>query len=215
TVANIFVPRAVILVYHRVAELPTDPQLLSVTPTHFAEHLEVLRKFAYPLGLAALVQRLKDKSILKQAVVITFDDGYADNLYAAKPLLEQYDIPATVFVATNYIGKEREFWWDELDRLLLQPGRLPKELELKINGSCARYKLGEAADYRKQKYEQHRTWNVRDRTNPTPRHSLFRALHSYLRGLREDERQNCLDDLRACAGVSADGRPTHRPLSQD
>jgi peptidoglycan/xylan/chitin deacetylase (PgdA/CDA1 family) len=80
-------------------------------------------------------------------VVITFDDGYADNLHNAKPLLERYDIPATVFVTTGHIGHEREFWGDELDRLLLQPSTLPELLGLSINGSPYQWELGEVAHY--------------------------------------------------------------------
>jgi peptidoglycan/xylan/chitin deacetylase (PgdA/CDA1 family) len=54
---------------------------------------------------------------------VTFDDGYADNLYNAKPLLERYGIPATVFLITGYIEDKRQLWWEELVRLLLQPAR--------------------------------------------------------------------------------------------
>jgi len=45
------IPRAIILVYHRVASMATDPQLLSVLPQHFAEHLEILSRDYHPMSL--------------------------------------------------------------------------------------------------------------------------------------------------------------------
>src|SRR5829696_4965924 len=115
------VPKALILLYHRVIEIPSDPHLLSVTPSHFAEHLEVLRKYANPIRLEQAYRALEANKIADRTVVITSDDGYADNLTHAVPLLEQHDVPATVFVTSGYVNGGREFWWDELDRLLLQP----------------------------------------------------------------------------------------------
>ena len=51
-------------------------------------------------------------------MLVTFDDGYADNLYEALPVLQRFDIPATVFVSTDAVVQAREFWWDELERLV-------------------------------------------------------------------------------------------------
>ena len=113
--------RAVILLYHRVADLPSDPQLMAVTPRHFAEHLEVIRQSCRPLRLHDLGEALPDRS-----VVVTFDDGYADNLHHAKPLLAAHDVPATVFVTSGYVGSDREFWWDDLERILLETPSLPR-----------------------------------------------------------------------------------------
>ena len=48
------------------------------------------------------------------AVALTFDDGYVDNLVFGKPRLEAADLPATVFLATGYIDRFEPFWWDEL-----------------------------------------------------------------------------------------------------
>ena len=214
-VRNRVVQGAAILLYHRIAELPTDPQLLCVTPRHFEEHLEILRKEYSPVGLWELSQGYQQGSLPQRAVVVTFDDGYFDNFANAKPLLERYDIPATVFVTTGYIGPQREFWWDELERLLLQPGTLPQTLNLMINGKPHHWNLGEAAFYSEETYERHRTWNVRTKNVCGPRQPLYSALHQLIRPLAHEEQRKMLDMLLEWAGMEPIVRSTHRTMSTD
>jgi peptidoglycan/xylan/chitin deacetylase (PgdA/CDA1 family) len=104
---KLFAPKAIILMYHRVTQVGADPWGLGVTPSHFAEQLAVLQKDGQPMRLPELVQALWARKIPRRAVVVTFDDGYADNLYNVKPLLDQYNIPATMFLSSGYIGQER------------------------------------------------------------------------------------------------------------
>jgi len=210
-----FTPAALTLVYHRVAEVASDPQLLCVTPQRFAEQLDVLQKKYNPLSLRELFISLQDGNIPRKGVVVTFDDGYADNLYNAKPLLERYSIPATIFVATGSLGLGREFWWDELDRLLLQPRRLPETLRLNINGSAFESDLNEAAYYGEDDFQRYCRWNVTEQNDPTPRQTLYRTLCQLFRPLPEEERQKALEELRAWAGAEPAGRPSHRALSPD
>src|SRR5439155_20411317 len=95
-IRNRFASRALILLYQRVVELPFgDPYLLCVAPLHFAEHLEILRSFWRPMRLQQLVEALRSGNLPHRAIAVTLDDGYADNLYNAKPLLELYEIRAT------------------------------------------------------------------------------------------------------------------------
>ncbi len=108
---------ALILGYHRVANVTRDGYEVCVTSQHFAEQMEALNKYVHSISLRELVQNLKESSLRPRSVAVTFDDGYADNLYQAKPILEKYEIPATVFVCTGYAGKQ--FWWDELDGLVM------------------------------------------------------------------------------------------------
>ena len=115
-----FRARAIILCYHRVTELDSDPQLLSVTPKNFREQLEVLRRLYNVARLRDWISE-EGKSTRLTVVVITFDDGYADNFHEALPLLREADCPATVFVTAGKIDDEEEFWWDELERLILLP----------------------------------------------------------------------------------------------
>src|SRR3984885_13350842 len=96
--------KTMILVYHRVAEANVDPWALGVTPVHFAQHLQVLNTIANPVSLRDLVNAKSDRALPPRPVCITFDDGYADNLYAAKGALEAHRAPATVFVTTGYVG---------------------------------------------------------------------------------------------------------------
>ena len=210
---NRLIPPRLILLYHRVAEVQSDPWLLSVTPRHFAEHLEVLRKVGRPTRLQHLVNDLRQGKSLYRSLVVTFDDGYADNLYNAKPLLVRYEIPATIFLTTGCIGENREFWWDELDRLLLQPGRLPRALHLNIDGTIHDWDLGEAADYGDDAAQQHRNWGAWGKHDPSARHSLYRALYHLLRPLPADEQRKVLEDLVTWSSAKPGGRPSYRPLT--
>lgn len=213
--ARWFASRALILLYHRVIDLPSpDPFLLSVTPQHFAEHLEILREHGHLMQLQQLAQALRDGNLPRRAVAITFDDGYANNLHHAKPLLQRYDIPATVFVTTGYVGGQREFWWDELERLLLQPGTLPETLRLTVNGSPCQWQLGDSAYYDAEMYWRHCCWNI-GQDEPGLRQRLYRALYQLLRPLPDGERRQVLDELLAWAGAEPVARPTHRALSPD
>lgn len=211
-VKNQLFPGALILMYHRVAEVDSDPWSLCVTPKNFAEQLEVLRKYGSPLHLQQLTKRLSDRKSFHRSIVVTFDDGYADNLYQAKPLLEKYDIPATVFVTTGGIGQKQEFWWDELDRLLLQPSILPSILQLDINGSTYQWELGEATHYSQADRQRDRHWHMDREKDPTERHSLYRSLYKLLQFLPEDYKSQILDKIRIWANAQPVGRLTHRSL---
>ncbi len=105
-------PRSTILAYHRVANIQHDPYPLSVSPDHFSAQLSYLKANYAVVPLSELVSRKHFYSHNKPLVAITFDDGYADNLIHAAPLLHQAALPATVFVTVGWIGKRKPFYWD-------------------------------------------------------------------------------------------------------
>jgi peptidoglycan/xylan/chitin deacetylase (PgdA/CDA1 family) len=201
--------------YHRVVNLPSDPQLLCVTPEHFAEHLEIIGRYYRPRSLPQLVKELGEGRLPNRAVIITFDDGYADNLEYAAPLVQRHGIPAIVFVTSGALGQQREFWWDELDRLVLQPGVLPNSLELQIAGRSYRWETGSPAPYTLEEACLHRGWHVEQPVDPGPRQRLYRSLYNVLQPLPTEARNRAFDELRTAAGVDPVGRPTHRALTAD
>jgi peptidoglycan/xylan/chitin deacetylase (PgdA/CDA1 family) len=166
--------KALILGYHRVASPPHDPFGICVAPPHFESHLEMIRRFGTPIGLADLVEGLKVNRLPRRAVAITFDDGYLDNLIEARPLLERFDIPATVFVTTGSLGGI--FWWDELEAILLAPGSLPETLRLTA-------------------HEVEYTWNVEPCSRS--RHDLLLSLYNWLLPLGAGQREAAMVRLRA------------------
>lgn len=112
-------PKPVILMYHRVAEPKIDPWGLAVSAAHFDEQMALLRASRTVMPLAELVDRYKRNVLPRDAVAVTFDDGYVDNLITAKPILNRYDLTAMLFLATGTVGSRTEYWWDELARLTL------------------------------------------------------------------------------------------------
>ena len=113
-------------IYHRVAVVPSDPQLLCVTPKHFAEHLDVLQKCMNPMPLRQLVPAVRNRKIPHRRVIVTFDDGYADNMYIAKPLLERCRIPATVFASMDTSVKHASFGGMSWSGCCCRPELCPK-----------------------------------------------------------------------------------------
>ena len=94
----------VIFMYHRVAETICDPWGISVPPARFREQLEHLRADWTILAMDELVAALEAQALPRHAAALTFDDGYADNALVAKPILEDYGIPATMFLTTGSLG---------------------------------------------------------------------------------------------------------------
>ena len=203
-----------ILMYHRVADVDTDPWGICVSPAHFAEQLEVLRRHCSVLPLRQFVQARQEGSLPPRAVAITFADGYADNLLNAEPLLDRNDLPATCFVIKGGIGSDREFFWDELDRIFLQPGTLPDALELRIDGQQKRWELGDAASYSDAEYQKHRGWRTWTPA-PTARHEIYYAIWRYLQTAPFAEQQRILEQLTSWAGLDRSGRTSHRAMTAE
>jgi peptidoglycan/xylan/chitin deacetylase (PgdA/CDA1 family) len=202
TVRSAFRSRAVILLYHRVTAPKIDPLLLSTSPAHFEEHLAVIQKDYTPLSLADLAAAHVAGRIPKRAVVITFDDGYADNLHAAAPLLRRFGQQATVFVAGACL-EGKPFFYDELEDILLLAPWLPKTLRLTIGGAAHAWELGDWARRPKVPDESYWKWNMESPADPTPRHRCYRELFGLLRGASPAERRRAIASLRKASATGA------------
>ena len=94
-----------ILAYHRVRPEPGSDSP-TISPEIFEKQMAILRKKWKPIPLVELVQRLEKKQPWdRRVVVVTFDDGTEDNFTHAFPILMRYQIPATIFVIVDDIGK--------------------------------------------------------------------------------------------------------------
>lgn len=201
-----------VLMYHRVTDLRPDPWSLATSPRHFAEHLEVLHRAYEVRSTSQLQAASRDGSLEGKTVVLTFDDGYHDNLAVAKPLLERWELPATFFVPTAILGSCREFWWDELERLLLEPGVLPPAL---ASTTLARsWQLSGSVEHAPAAAERHHRWRS-GQAPPTRRHQIYEELWRLLFEQREATREAALAELFAAAGVDRQARRSYRTLTVD
>lgn len=101
--------RLSILIYHRVlAEAdPLFPH--EATAATFDRQLAMLKAAFNVLPLTDAIARLKAGTLPARAACITFDDGYADNLTLATPILKKHGLHATFFIATAYLNGGRMF----------------------------------------------------------------------------------------------------------
>lgn len=128
------VPR--ILFLHRVGE--NTPR--ASDPKSLAQQLQYLARHFTPLSLATLIEAQQaGRPLPSGAVVLTVDDGYADFGQSVYPLLCHYEIPATLFVVSEFAAGSSWLWFDRLRYICEQSPRLV--LNVKIEGMLLRYSL--------------------------------------------------------------------------
>jgi len=209
--ANFLIPTGVVLMYHRIAEVKVDPWELSVSPDHFREQLDYLKLYTNVWRLDDYVHALRSGSLPNRAVVITFDDGYADNLSTAVPMLRKAGLPATFFIVTGAVGQTGEFWWDDLERCVLRssvhPIRLLDELSSVVGLDLVQPGSGREGE-----------WDAlgkRSETVEAFRRALYRQIWQFAATLSPQSRSRFLDRVREASDTPASARPTHRTLTED
>lgn len=105
--------RLSILIFHRVLQQP-DPALnFDIHASAFSQTLKWLGDLFNVLPLDLAVEKLKSGTLPPRAASITFDDGYADNLIVAAPILKKNNMTATFFIASGYLNGG-EMWNDTI-----------------------------------------------------------------------------------------------------
>lgn len=107
-----------VLNYHRIddpfrTDFETFHSNVSATPAGFARQMDYVAQRYHVISGAELADCVKKhRKLPAHAAMITFDDGYFDNYSIAYPILKARNMPAIIFLATDYIGTKKPFYWD-------------------------------------------------------------------------------------------------------
>lgn len=190
-------PRPAILMYHRVGSDRFDPWGLVVERDLFAAQVEWLARERAVLPLTEFARLHRERKLPRNAVSLTFDDGYASVLDAV-PLLEQHRLHATVFLPAELIELGRDFWWDELARMIIH---WPADT-LSLDGALLSVPPADGRDIR---------WPS-DSPPRTPRQKLYRSIWSRLHAMQPAALEAAMAQLRE-QGSAIEPSTTDRPLT--
>ncbi len=107
-----------VLNYHRIdnADSPDFDLFkpnVSATPESFARQMDYARAHYNVITCEQLARSLQEGVALPpRPAIITFDDGYYDNLLNAAPVLQARNLPAIIFLTAGFIGTKQPFYWD-------------------------------------------------------------------------------------------------------
>lgn len=146
TIAKYHKKKAIVLMGHRISDatssLDQEPELLEfergITQERFDDLMRYVRAKMNPVSVGEVTDFVSgQRDIPDRAVAVTFDDGYWDNYSLAYPTLKQYDIPATIYLTTGFIGTNEIQWWDRIGEILKRtekPNMEMREVFEKLGG---------------------------------------------------------------------------------
>ena len=117
-------PGVLALCYHGVRESAADESRFPIPNLHVIEETfdaqcRIIAATCHPIDLAAFCEaRAGRRALPERPVLVTFDDGYRSVFELARPILQRHKIPATVFVCSEPVRRQRLFWFDAVLRAL-------------------------------------------------------------------------------------------------
>ena len=136
--------KLLVLMYHGVTEQEHDPPVWTQLPVAlFRDQMAFLRDHYRVLSLEqCLAAHNRGERLPERSALITFDDGFKNNLSVAFPVLQAFGLPATIFLTTDFIGTRDILWFDELLLLILEGARRGVALKLRGPGASESYRAG-------------------------------------------------------------------------
>jgi peptidoglycan/xylan/chitin deacetylase (PgdA/CDA1 family) len=117
---RIFAGRAAILVFHEIQQDCRSELMTGTSVSLFEYSLNwVQRKGWSIVSLDECLERLARNDRSRRYAVLTFDDGYRDNVSVALPILERNFAPFTMYVPTGAPTRSMQSWWLGLRKLFL------------------------------------------------------------------------------------------------
>jgi len=137
--------KVIFLMYHGVSEDEEDYQAWTlIKRTSFQQQVEFLKQNFDCITIDEALDR-SGSNQKRPGVVVTFDDGYRNNLEIALPVLERFKVPASVYISTQHVIERRLFWPDVIWIAAKRSGVSKIDLS-HINNSFGIYPINKAGD---------------------------------------------------------------------
>ena len=145
--------------------------------TEFERHLKVYLKYGTPISLKDLLSKEK---LPPNPIVVTIDDGYANNYDLGFPVLKRYNFPATLFLTTGFIDRTLFLWTDWLEFIAANASNI--NIKIELNKEAIPFNLGE----------------------PQTRNNAVKQLKSILKNMPMDKIKSFLCELQEMLKVKYD-----------
>ncbi|HJX91737.1 MAG TPA: polysaccharide deacetylase family protein [Pyrinomonadaceae bacterium] len=174
--------KVLVLMYHRFS---ANEDEFATSASDFEAQLKYLKQHYNVVSLGEAVRRLlQDGKTEAKTAVITIDDGYRDAYQVALPILKRNNLPATIFVVTQFLDRKMWLWTDKMR--YINSMTESTFVEFQPNGSARRLEL------------QDRTSRLR----------AAATINTFLKGVPDDEKDQTIMELASSLGIEIPEQPT-------